>query len=112
MEEFFVRQDPENELLLPIQSVFLDEFGAQVREDVIMPNPTGAIHDTVLTEKTGQDDLLEAFRKLHIAFKEILDELDFSAGACRLHEDLLVNGAGRDAEAALVAPVNQLSCLP
>jgi hypothetical protein len=76
-----------------------------------VPNATGAIHDTVLTEETGQDDLLEALGKLDIAFQEVFYQLDFSPGACSLHQDLLVNRTGRDTEAALITPIDQLPCL-
>jgi hypothetical protein len=76
-----------------------------------MPDAAGAIDDTVFTEETCQDDLLEALGKLDIAFQKIFHELDFSTRACSLHQDLLVNGTCRDAKAALIAPIDQFPCL-
>ena len=60
MKKFLVRQQTEDELFFPVQSVFLDQLRPQIREDMIVPDPTGAIDDTVFTKETGQDDLLEA----------------------------------------------------
>jgi hypothetical protein len=111
MEKFFIRQELEDEFLFPVEAVLLDQLGPQICEHLIVSNTAGAIHDTVFTKETGQDDFLEAFRKLNVAFQEISYKLNLAPRARSLHENLLVNGAGGDAEATFITAIDKLSCL-